>query len=116
MISFLRKKIKEDCPQHDMWKFHCIIHQESLCKSTLKLSHVINPVVKVVNIIRSRPLAHRELKTLLEDIDVQYKDVLYHNSVRWHSHSKVLRRVHEFPDEIVIFLEIKKLIAILETT
>ena len=79
MISLLRKKIKEDCPQHDMWKFHYIIHQESLCKSTLKLCHVINTLVKVVNIIRSRPLAQREFKTLLEDIDVQYKDVLYHN-------------------------------------
>jgi len=62
---------------------------------------VINPVVKVVNIIRSRPLAYREFKTLLEDIDVQYKDVLYHNSVRWLSNSKVHRRVYGLWEEIL---------------
>ena len=70
---------------------------------------MINSVVKVVNIIRSRPLAYRQFKTLLEDIDVQYRDVLYHNSVRWLSHSKVLRRVYELREEILIFLEIKKI-------
>ena len=26
--------------------FHCIIHQESLCKSVLDLKHVIDPVVR----------------------------------------------------------------------
>ena len=32
-----------------------------------------------------------------------------HNSVRWLSHSKVLRRVYELREKILIFLEIKKI-------
>ena len=28
---------------------HCIIHQESLCKSVLKVKHIVDPIIKAVN-------------------------------------------------------------------
>ena len=40
-------------------KYHCIIHQESLCEKTLNLQHVMLPVVKCVNNIRTRALNRR---------------------------------------------------------
>ena len=35
-------------------KYHCIIHQESLCGKVWHLQHVMVPVVKCVNKIRAR--------------------------------------------------------------
>ena len=40
-------------------KYHCVIHQESLCGKVLHLQHVMVPVVKCVNKIRARGLNRR---------------------------------------------------------
>ena len=37
-------------------KYHCIIHQESLCGNVLNLQHVMVPIVKCVNKISARGL------------------------------------------------------------
>ena len=37
----------------------CIIHQDILCKAALDIKPVLDVIVKIVNIIRSRALTHR---------------------------------------------------------
>ena len=108
MITLLNNKLKVEKPDSDILAFHCILHQESLCKSALDFKHVIDsPVVGVVNIIRSRALNHRQFKSLLEDMEAEYTDVIYHNSIRWLSLGNVLKRIWDMQDHILHFLNMK---------
>ena len=98
--------MKEESPDQDVIFLHCIIHQESLCKSVLKLNHVSNTVVKVVNFIRARGLQHRQFISFLEETNADHQDLLYHSRVRWLSLGKVFQRVWELKGEINTFLEL----------
>ena len=57
-------------------KMHCIIHQEALCAKSANLVDVMSVVVKVVNSILSQSLNHRQFQALVDEIDVQYGDLL----------------------------------------
>ena len=103
----MNDKIKEDFPLHNALSCHCIIHQESLCKSSLKLKHVMDPVMRAVNSIRARGLKHRQFRSFLEDIEADFTDVLYHTNVRWLSMGKVLKRVWDLKAEIVMLFNMK---------
>ena len=87
---------------------HCIIHQESLCKSVLHVKHNVDPFVKAVNYIRSKGLYHRQFLSFLADIESEHTHIIFCNSVRWSSLGKMLRRVWDLPKEILIFLEMKE--------
>ncbi|RXN31311.1 general transcription factor II-I repeat domain-containing 2-like protein [Labeo rohita] len=63
-------------------KYHCILHQEQLCAKSVRLVDVMRDVVKIVNNIRSKTLSHRQFKALMEEMDVQYGDVLYHQELQ----------------------------------
>ncbi|KAK5868072.1 hypothetical protein PBY51_012517 [Eleginops maclovinus] len=84
-------------------KYHCILHQEYLCAKNMGLKNVMQDVVATVNNIRSKALSHRQFKALLDEMDAQYGDVLYHQEVRWLSRGKVLRRFFELRKEIRVF-------------
>src|SRR6218665_1897661 len=89
--------------------YHCIIHQQALC-SKLKddaLKNVMDMVVKTVNFIRANPLNHRQFKTLLEEYEGHYGDLVLHTDVRWLSKGKVLARFLDVIEEIKIFLRVK---------
>ncbi|XP_056586089.1 general transcription factor II-I repeat domain-containing protein 2B-like [Triplophysa dalaica] len=88
-------------------KYHCIVHQEQLCAKSIGLVDVMREVVKIVNNIRSKALTHRQFKALLDEMDAQYGDVLYHQEVRWLSRGKVLKRFFDLRDEIRAFKESK---------
>ena len=64
LLKRIQDKVKEENPDQDVIFLHCIIHQESLCKSILQLNHVVNPVVKLVKFIRARGLQHRQFSIL----------------------------------------------------
>ncbi|XP_077585569.1 general transcription factor II-I repeat domain-containing protein 2A-like [Stigmatopora nigra] len=106
LLKRIQDKVKEQNPGQDLIFLHCIIHQESLCKSVLQLNHVVDPVVKLVNFIRARGLNHRQFITFLEETDADRQDLLYHSRVRWLSLGKVLQRVWELKEEIISFLEL----------
>ncbi|XP_076359110.1 general transcription factor II-I repeat domain-containing protein 2A-like [Tachypleus tridentatus] len=59
-------------------KYHCIIHQESLCVKILNLQHVMIPVVKCVNKIRAKGLNRREFREYCEVLDMEYGDLILH--------------------------------------
>ncbi|XP_067940313.1 general transcription factor II-I repeat domain-containing protein 2-like [Watersipora subatra] len=107
LLRRIQNKVKDENPDQDVIFLHCIIHQESLCKSVLQLNHVVNPVVKLVNFIRARGLQHRQFITFLEETDADHQDMLYHSRVRWLSLGKVFQRVWELKEEIGAFLELQ---------
>ncbi|KAF7692950.1 General transcription factor II-I repeat domain-containing protein 2 [Cucumispora dikerogammari] len=110
LVKLMGNKIKCEHSEHTLVTLHCIIHQESLCKTALYIKHVIDPAVGVINIIKARALNHRQLKALLEDLESEHYDVLYHNSVRWLSLGKILRRVWYIREETVMLLESKHIV------
>ncbi|KAK7893660.1 hypothetical protein WMY93_022812 [Mugilogobius chulae] len=88
-------------------QYHCILHQEQLCAKSIGLGNVVRDVIKIINCIRSKALSHRQFRALLEEIDAQYSDVLYHQEVRWLSRGKVLKRFFELRRVIAEFLTSK---------
>ena len=88
----------------DAVKLHCIIHQQVLCAKHLPFAHVMKPVAKTINFIRSNALYHRQFQQFLHDIDTEYGDVLYHNDVRWLSMRSALQRFFWHRGEIGQFL------------
>ncbi|PVD24665.1 hypothetical protein C0Q70_15150 [Pomacea canaliculata] len=107
MVKLLENKINKTiqikCSGHSIVFFTRNIY----AKAALDMKHIIDPVVSVINTIRARALNHRQFKALLEDIEAQHGDVLYHNNVRWLSLGKVLKRVWDLRHEILMFLDIK---------
>ena len=60
----------ENILRRPLLRYHCIVHQESLCGKTLYLQHVMPPVVKCVNKLRARVLNRREFKEYCEILDL----------------------------------------------
>uniref|UniRef100_H3ABK8 DUF4371 domain-containing protein n=1 Tax=Latimeria chalumnae TaxID=7897 RepID=H3ABK8_LATCH len=90
--------------------FHCIIHQQSLCsklKSTDELEEVMSHVVKIVDLIHSKPLQHRQFRALLEEIEANYSDIPYFSNVQWLSRGAVLQRFVDLLQPIHDFLKEK---------
>lgn len=54
-------------PEEKLLFLYCIFHQEVLCKSVLKINHMVDVVSKVVNFIRMRALNHRQFVVQLEE-------------------------------------------------
>ena len=110
LVKLINNKIEEDFPTHSALSFHCIIHQESLCKSSLQLKHAMDPVVHAVNLLRARELKHRQFRSLLEDMEADFTDVLYHTNVRWLSMGRVLNRVWDLKTELIMFLNMNEIV------
>lgn len=72
--------------------YHCIIHQQALCAKVIGFGHVMTPVVKIINSIRSKAKQHRIFKVLLEEMSDEYGDLLLHTQIRWLSRGRVLLR------------------------
>ncbi|XP_073432739.1 general transcription factor II-I repeat domain-containing protein 2B-like [Dendrobates tinctorius] len=106
LLKRMQDKVKEINPEQKLIFLHRIIHQEVLCKSVLKISHVVDVVTKIVNFIRARAL-NRQLVALLEEQESEHSDIGYHTAVRWLSPGKVLKRVWDPRAEIQDFCEMK---------
>ncbi|GBN65243.1 Maltase A3 [Araneus ventricosus] len=72
----------QNYPGHNVVFLHCVIHQDTLCKSALNMKPVLDTVVKLVNTIRSRGLTHRQFRDFLQSVQSEYSDVLYYTKVR----------------------------------
>uniref|UniRef100_A0A087XRL1 HAT C-terminal dimerisation domain-containing protein n=1 Tax=Poecilia formosa TaxID=48698 RepID=A0A087XRL1_POEFO len=60
----------------------------------LKMFHLMKPMIKAINYIRSKALCHRQFQQFLVDIQAEYGDVVYHNDVRWLSRGSALQRFY----------------------
>ena len=101
-------QLKQLCAQNKISEpmfLHCIFHQQALCARYVDISCVMNPVIKMVNFIRSHGLDHRQFREILKETDTKSVDLLYYTAIRWLSYGKVLTRVFEFRKEICEFLK-----------
>ena len=105
--ALIKKYVHRD-HSNQVLTVHCLIHQEALCGKAMRMAHVMDTVVKIVNEIRSKGLKHRQFQAFLEELDTEYKDLLYHCEVRWLSRGKVLERFFKLRTEIELFLKEKK--------
>ena len=89
--------------------YHCIIHQEQLISATSlhQLKPVMDKVISTVNFIRSRGLNHRQFQALLDSLEKECSDVVYHCKVRWLSSSATLKRFWDLLDIISDFMQQK---------
>ncbi|CAH1115402.1 unnamed protein product [Psylliodes chrysocephalus] len=87
------------------FKFHYIIHQESLCAKDLDFSLVINPVVHCINKIRARALNRRKFRSLFPDETEETGELLLHCDVRWLSKGSALDRFWNLRENVLKFLE-----------
>ncbi|CAH1991096.1 unnamed protein product [Acanthoscelides obtectus] len=85
--------------------YHCVIHQQALCGHFLKLSNVMQLVVEIVNKIRAQALQRRLFKTLADEIDCQYGELLRHSEVRWLNRGRVRKRFNDIISAIVQFFK-----------
>uniref|UniRef100_A0A8C8SXX4 Uncharacterized protein n=1 Tax=Pelusios castaneus TaxID=367368 RepID=A0A8C8SXX4_9SAUR len=85
--------------------YHCVIHQQALASKVVDFSHVMTVVVKMINSIRAKALQHRLFKSLLDELDATYGELILHADVRWLSRGKVLQRFLDMRPEIVTFLK-----------
>ncbi|KAJ8259903.1 hypothetical protein GJAV_G00174760 [Gymnothorax javanicus] len=108
LLKRMQDKVTEIDADQKLVFLHCIIHQHVLCKSVLKLNHVIDVVTKTVNFIRARALNHRQFVALLEEHETEHSDIGYHTAVRWLSLGKVLKRVWDLKANIQEFFYEKK--------
>ncbi|XP_077091357.1 general transcription factor II-I repeat domain-containing protein 2B-like [Siphateles boraxobius] len=108
LLKRMQDKVTEINPEQKLKFLHCIIHQEVLCKSVVKINHVIDVDTKIVIFIRARALNHRQFVALLEECESEHMaDIGYHTTVRWLSLGKVLKRVWDLRAEIQEFCEMK---------
>uniref|UniRef100_A0A3Q1GPL9 SPIN-DOC-like zinc-finger domain-containing protein n=1 Tax=Acanthochromis polyacanthus TaxID=80966 RepID=A0A3Q1GPL9_9TELE len=88
--------------------YHCVIHHQALASKVVNFSHLMTLVTRIVNSIQAKGLQHRLLKSLLDEVDAVYGDLLLHAEVRWLSRGKVLQRFIDLLPESRSFLESRK--------
>ncbi|XP_063768169.1 general transcription factor II-I repeat domain-containing protein 2-like [Eleginops maclovinus] len=107
LLKRMQDKVTEVDADQKLVFLHCIINQHVLCKSLLKIDHVIDVVTIIVTFIRARALNHRPFVALLEEHETEHSDIADHTAVRGLSLNKVLKRVWDLKAEIREFCERK---------
>lgn len=100
LLKRMQDEVTEMNLEQKLTFLHCIIHQEVLCKSVLKMNHAVDVVTKTVNFIRIRALNHRQFVSLLEESETEHRDIGFHTAVRWLSLGKVLKSFWDLREEI----------------
>ena len=84
--------------------YHCIIHQQAICAKVTGFDHVMTPVVRIINSIRSKAKQHRMFKMLLDELSAEYGDLLLHTEKRWLSRGRILKRFLSLLSEVKEFM------------
>ena len=87
--------------------YHCIIHQQAICPKVTGLDHVMTPIVRIINSIRSKAKQHRMFKMLLDELSAEYGDLLLYTEIRWLSRGRILKRFLSLLSEVKKFLASK---------
>ena len=86
---------------------HCNLHRAVLVSKHISddFKNVLMTSVKIVNFIKSKPLQSRLFEKLCEEMGSNHKTLLLRTKIRWFSRGKVLTRLAELREEMVVFLE-----------
>uniref|UniRef100_A0A3P9IWW1 DUF4371 domain-containing protein n=1 Tax=Oryzias latipes TaxID=8090 RepID=A0A3P9IWW1_ORYLA len=84
---------------------HCCIHREQLAVKKMPqcLKSVLDESVKIVNKIKAKPLNSHPFKSMCEEMGSEHTKLLFHPEVCWLSRGKVLTRLFELRDEVMLF-------------
>ena len=77
-----------------------------MCAKALGFCDLMDDVISAVNFIRARAVNHRQFNQLMEEIEANYKDVLYFSQIRWLSRGKTLKRVWDLRREIAFYMDL----------
>jgi len=83
--------------------FHCIIHQEALCCKDLACQEVMS-VISSINCIRKNGFCHRQFQHFLDEIELEFGNVIYFTEVRWLSRGAAPKRFFDLRLEIKMFM------------
>ncbi len=98
-------RVKEK--NHEVITTHCFLHQEVLVSKTIgdDLKQILDITVNMVNFIKQRPLTSRMFARLCENMQKDHVTLLLHTEARWLSRDKVLTRVFELRQELLLFFK-----------
>ena len=99
------EKQEENCAGV-LTEYHCIIHQETMCRKVLKIEHVITTETQTLNFVRARGLYHRQFQFFTREINLVCRYSLSYRGVLARS-GKVLNRVFEINEKMCQFMDSK---------
>ena len=71
-VALLQKHIGD---KKQLYKLHCIVHQDQLCAKSMKFKEIVAVVIKTVNFIISRELNHRQFQEFLRETEAEFRDL-----------------------------------------
>ncbi|KAM9302093.1 general transcription factor II-I repeat domain-containing protein 2B-like [Gastrophryne carolinensis] len=85
---------------------HCILHEEVLLRTLLKMADVMEVVIKTTNLIRDKKCGGtcKHFKGLLEELEVASCDLPPTRNIQWLSDGSYLSKFFRLRKEIYIFL------------
>jgi hypothetical protein len=88
---------------------HCMVHREMLASKIMsaEFNQVLTTAVKTVNFIKSRSLNSRLFAMMCDEMGSTHRMLLLHAEVHWLSRGRILKRLCELGEEIIIFLSSK---------
>lgn len=100
--GFITRALKEN---PSITTTHCFLHREALVAKTCgeELTEVLNQAVKMVNLIKSRPLQNRVFQKMCQEMGANHISLIMHTDIRWLSRGRVLNRVLELKEELKAF-------------
>ena len=107
-IKGVVSRIKKENPECS--NSHCALHRHQLATKGMppELSNVLDDVIKIVNFVKSRPLKARIFSVICKEMGSIHCNLLLHTSVRWLNRGKVLAKVFELRNKLLIFFEENK--------
>ena len=84
--------------------YHYIIHQQAIRVKVIDFDHVMTPVLKIINSIRSKPKQYRMFNLLLNELSAEYSDLLLHTETRWFSRGRILKHFLSLLSEVKKFM------------
>ena len=68
------------------------------------LSEALSYCIKVVNFIKTRPLYSRLFAIFCNEMGADHLCLMFHTEARWLSRGKIIQRLFEFREELLMFL------------
>jgi len=85
-----------------------MIHGEALAANDMneELAYMFSRCIKIVNFVKARPLNHRSFENMCREMEAEHKQLLLDRptEVRWLSRGRVVQRVCELREELLIFV------------